>query len=149
MSYGLVKIRPCRVQFLDQPELPLAIPFLQLALPSAGVLDVLMRLKPDEDGAAVRFGEARYEAVAVMVSADGQIAGHTQVQGAVLAARHQVNETWPQLPPPSAPAQAGAQSERWTRLPPAREHERQAHATLALPAIGSTRVRRRGAVAIR
>jgi hypothetical protein len=86
------QIVPSGVRFLDQADLPVALPAFDPFLPHDGCFDVVMRFEPDEALDAIVAGEAGDEAFTMMVDAGGQIRCDAGVEGAVLAARKDVYE---------------------------------------------------------
>src|SRR6185312_2984983 len=90
---GLVpKISPSRIFFLDQPQLPGSVPFLELALPAECRLARFMTLEPDEHFHAVALGKSRKHASTVLPHALHQVVCHSNVERAVRLAGENVDE---------------------------------------------------------
>ena len=85
------QIVPLRIVLLDQVELPVAVPVLQLLLAGDRAGHVLEHLEPDEtvDGMALR--ETWNGAGSVLVQALERVTRHTDVERAATAARQNVD----------------------------------------------------------
>jgi hypothetical protein len=88
----LEQIVPVRVHFLNDAHFPGAPPFLHLLFSNDGLLDFIKRLKPDEQLAVVSLRKAFNNSFPMFPYPPGQIAGNTDIQGSVPAARHDVDE---------------------------------------------------------
>ena len=71
----LVQINPARIRVKDQPRLPRARPMLHVRFPLNRVSDALVALHIDEALQALALGEARDEALAMLVGAAADVGG--------------------------------------------------------------------------
>jgi hypothetical protein len=77
--------------FLDQPNLPCPIPFLQSLLAPDGTLWVIKLLEANQPRDVVPFGETLDQLLAMLEDATDEIAGHANLQRAADLAREDVN----------------------------------------------------------
>lgn len=88
----LEHIVPVGVFLFNHAQLPSALPFLHLLLAGDGRFDGIVSFKPYQHFAAIFFREAVNPSFAVFPDAFRQVAGHTNVNRSIFAARHNVDE---------------------------------------------------------
>ena len=86
----LRQIAPLRVRRLDQLDLPLALPILDLLLTRDRGVHRPGEFEPDERLHAIAVGEAAETAVAVLADALDQVRGDAGVERAVPRAGHDI-----------------------------------------------------------
>ena len=86
-----VEIAPVGVVLADQPEFPLALPFLHRLLPQDGVADVLVPFGMDQAGEAVFGAELGALARPVLGDARGQVRRYADVERAVGGVGHDID----------------------------------------------------------
>lgn len=74
------EIIPIGIGLLDQPDLPGALPFLELLFAADGVFGAAMFFIPDETMDAVSPGEAFCHALAMLPDALGEAAGDADIE---------------------------------------------------------------------
>ena len=85
------KIIPVRIGPLDQVQLPFTPPLLDALLARDGGIHRAVLLEPDQLGDAVLLAETVDEMFAVLPDALNQVAGDTEVEGAVSSAGKEVH----------------------------------------------------------
>ena len=88
----MVKVLPGWVVLFDELELPLAVPLFDLFFAGDGVGGAAEDLVIYQAVDGMFSGEAGDKAVAVLVGAADEVAGHAGVQGAVAGAGYDVDE---------------------------------------------------------
>ena len=80
---AFVEIIPVGVAFLDQANLPRAIPAFDLLLARDRDMNVVELFVPDEKVDAISFGKTRNEPIAMLERASSQIAGDAGIKRSV------------------------------------------------------------------
>src|SRR5205085_9696009 len=86
-----VEVTPVGIVFLNQSDLPIAPPLLDLFFACDCRHRVIIALEPDEPIDAVSGGEASQQLVLMLVHPTDQIIGDAQIQRPVSPARKQIN----------------------------------------------------------
>lgn len=89
-SQFLRQVAPVRIRRLDQLDLPLALPVLDLLLARDRGVHRPGEFEPDERLYAIAVGEAPETSVAVLADALDQVRGDAGVERAVPRARHDI-----------------------------------------------------------
>ena len=92
------QVDPLRVFALDQIDLPLAVPALELLFPHNGTFHFAEQLIADEALDLVAAGEAGDDAVPMLPKPAEQVAGHANVERAVWLTRKDVDARVALLP---------------------------------------------------
>jgi len=87
-----VQIQPIWIALLDQRDLPLALPVLDLLFPVDRRFHGGCRFELDKQMYRVAVREAFDQPILVLMDASYQVAGHACVQRAILPAGHEVDE---------------------------------------------------------
>ena len=91
MIEGEIEIFPVGVHFLDQPDLPVAAPLLELLLASDGFRDLIVGLVSDEAGHAVLRRKVVGKTLFMPENSARQIIRDARIQSAVAAAGEHVD----------------------------------------------------------
>jgi hypothetical protein len=86
------QIPPGRIVLFNKPQLPPAIPLLELFFSSNGIQNVVMKLVPNQQMDLVPFGEPIVDIVFVLMDAAFNVVRHAHVQCAITLAGEDVNE---------------------------------------------------------
>src|SRR5207302_412145 len=86
-----VEVTPVGIVLLDQSDLPIAPPLLDLFLACDGRYRVIIALEPDEPIDTVSGAESSQQLVFMLVHPTDQIIGHAQIQRPVSPARKQID----------------------------------------------------------
>ncbi len=86
-----MQVAPVRIRLLDEPDLPRALPGLDLLLAPDGSLHRLPVLVPNQRLYAIGGGEAGRRPVLVVTHAGPEGAGDTDIDRAAIAVRHDVD----------------------------------------------------------
>ena len=85
------QVRPARIVFLDQFELPGPFPFLHPRLALSRIVDIVVSFEPDEQATYVFLGETGDSTAALLEEPSCQIACDTEVDRAVAPVRQDVD----------------------------------------------------------
>ncbi len=88
---------PPRIRFFDQPWLPRTIPFFHSLLSGDRESDIVVLLEIHEAMNAETLGEACNEVTLMFEGTPDDIVGDTDIQGAVLRTRKDVDEVGAQM----------------------------------------------------
>jgi hypothetical protein len=88
----LVEVAPFRVLLFNEPDLPIAPPFLEFLLAADRGCRIIIDLKPDEAIDGVSFREPRDNFGFVLIDSADEITAHSEVQGPVTAAGEEIYE---------------------------------------------------------
>jgi hypothetical protein len=89
--YSFMQIEPTRIHLLNNPELPCAIPFLELFFSLNCFIHRLVMLVPYKIFQAVFLSEAAKDLVLVVPNPVPKRAGYADIHGAAIAVRHNVD----------------------------------------------------------
>jgi len=84
------KITPTRIDFFDQPQLPVAVPFFQGFLAGDRTFHGVVLFVPDECLDVVLGGESLDDSFAVLPDALNQVGGDADIERAVACTGHDV-----------------------------------------------------------
>src|SRR5690606_24170640 len=101
------EVAPVWIGLCNQPLFPATVPLLQQLFALNGSFDAVMGLKPNQNLAAVLLGETWHERFAMLVDAAHEIVGDADIERAVLAIAHHVNEVH------ARPPRADCSTSRW------------------------------------
>lgn len=91
---ALVQINPMQVHFFNNSEFPSAVPLFDLLLALYGILHKMMVLVPYQRFQSICLGETFKRSIFVFPNTIPQCAGNTNIHGAAIPVRHDVNG-WP------------------------------------------------------
>ena len=96
------QILPIGVPFLNQPDFPIAMPFLDQFLPVDGGADMIMHFKPYQPLDAICLCEAAHNFVPMFNQAAGKVVCNAGVKGAISAAGQDIDKACHRMPPLSS-----------------------------------------------